>query len=113
MSPFLVLEEFKKFEREKEEQQKLSEILEPLKPEVKPVVDTKVEGDKRMLTSAKIVERMLNLNTYGELARDFRFYEVKISLPTIENIWTSTRTQLMSIERTRGRCCLCGPLGKD
>ena len=82
MSPFLVLEEFKKFEREKEEQQKLSEILEPLKPEVKPVVDTKVEGDKRMLTSAKIVERMLNLNTYGELARDFRFYEVKIFLPT-------------------------------
>ena len=46
------------------------------------MVDTKVEGDKRMLTSAKIVERMLNLNTYGELARDFRFYEVKISLPT-------------------------------
>ena len=108
-----MLEEFKKFEREKEEQQKLSEILEPLKPEVKPVVDTKVEGDKRMLTSAKIVERMLNLNTYGELARDFRFYEVKISLQRGKNIWTSTRTQLMSIERTRGRFCLCGPLGKD
>ena len=31
--------------------------------------------ERRMLTSAKIVERMLNLNTFGELARDYRFYE--------------------------------------
>ena len=25
--------------------------------------------------SAKIVERMVNLNTYDDIARDFRFYE--------------------------------------
>lgn len=33
--------------------------------------------DQKLLVSAKIVERMINLNTYDEIARDFRFYEVK------------------------------------
>ena len=28
-----------------------------------------------MLNSAKIIERMLNLNTFEDVARDFRFYE--------------------------------------
>ena len=75
VSPFIVLEAFKKFEKDKEEQQKLSEILEPLKATAAPAGDPKEENDKRMLVSAKIIERMLNLNTYGDLARDFRFYE--------------------------------------
>ena len=72
-----MLEEFRKFEREKEEAAKLLDIIEPIKAEVKEVthVDPKQEANKRMLTAAKIVERMLNLNTYGDLARDFRFYE--------------------------------------
>ena len=72
-----MLEEFRKFEREKEEAAKLLDIIEPIKAEVKEVthVDPKLEANKRMLTAAKIVERMLNLNTYGDLARDFRFYE--------------------------------------
>ena len=33
------------------------------------------ETEKKLLNSAKILERMLNLNTYEEVARDFRFYE--------------------------------------
>ena len=40
-----------------------------------PVVSLHDQRQRRMLTSAKIVERMLNLNTFGELARDYRFYE--------------------------------------
>ena len=72
-----MLEEFRRFEREKEDAAKLLDIIEPIKAEVNEVTkpDLKVEADKRMLTSAKIVERMLNLNTFGDLARDFRFYE--------------------------------------
>ncbi len=72
-----MLEEFRRFEREKEEAAKLLDIIEPIKAEVKEVtkLDRQSESNKRMLTSAKIVERMLNLNTYGDLARDFRFYE--------------------------------------
>lgn len=75
VSPYLVLEAFKKFEREKEEQQKLGEILEPLKGNPQPVVDKKEASEQKMLVSAKIVERMLNLNTFSDLARDFRFYD--------------------------------------
>ena len=72
-----MLEEFRRVEREKEEAAKLLDIIEPIKAEVKEVtnLDPKQEANKRMLTAAKIVERMLNLNTYGDLARDFRFYE--------------------------------------
>ena len=31
--------------------------------------------DKKLLNSAKIIERMLNLNTFEDVARDFRFYD--------------------------------------
>ena len=77
MSPYIILEEFKKYEKEKEDQQKLNEILEPLRAEPKKEVDVTEVNGQRMLVSAKIIERMLNLNTYGDLARDFRFYEVE------------------------------------
>ena len=30
---------------------------------------------ERMLKSAKILERMVNLNTFDEIAQDFRFWE--------------------------------------
>ena len=49
------------------------EGVEPLAPA--PVIPTKDLNAKKMLVSAKIIERMLNLNTFGELARDYRFYE--------------------------------------
>ena len=32
-------------------------------------------AEVRMLKSAKILERMVNLNTYDEIAQDFRFWE--------------------------------------
>ena len=32
-------------------------------------------AEMRMLRSAIIVERMLNLNTFHEIAEDFRYYE--------------------------------------
>ena len=31
--------------------------------------------NKKMLRAAKILERMVNQNTYDEIAQDFRFYE--------------------------------------
>ena len=37
--------------------------------------DKTQEAEKKLLNSAKIMERVLNLNTYEDVARDFRFYE--------------------------------------
>ena len=34
---------------------------------------------KRILRSAKVLERMLNLNTFDEIAQDFRFSEIKFT----------------------------------
>ena len=34
---------------------------------------------KRILRSAKVLERMLNLNTFDEIAQDFRFYGITIT----------------------------------
>ena len=34
-----------------------------------------IEIDKKMLTSAKILERMVNINLFDDIAKDYRFYE--------------------------------------
>ena len=39
-----------------------------------PLKDDK-DIEKKLLVSAKIVERMVNLNTYDDIARNFRFYK--------------------------------------
>ena len=36
---------------------------------------TEERAEVRMLKSAKILERMVNLNTFDEIAQDFRFWE--------------------------------------
>ena len=41
---------------------------------MKPVV-IKAPLEQRQLVSAKIIERMLNLNTFDEISKDFRFFE--------------------------------------
>ena len=33
---------------------------------------------KRILRSAKVLERMLNLNTFDEIAQDFRYFRIRI-----------------------------------
>ena len=38
-------------------------------------IDFEANAESRMLKSAKILERMVNLNTYDEIAQDFRFWE--------------------------------------
>ena len=38
-------------------------------------LDKSKHVEEKLLTSAKIIERMLNLNTFEDVARDFRFYE--------------------------------------
>lgn len=37
--------------------------------------DKTQQVEKKLLNAAKIMERVLNLNTYEDVARDFRFYE--------------------------------------
>ena len=61
--------------------QKEKEYADRDMPELPPVTDAdtaearKKVVEKKMLNSAKIIERMLNLNTFEDVARDFRFYE--------------------------------------
>ena len=38
---------------------------------------------KRILRSAKVLERMLNLNTFDEIAQDFRFPEITFTSGSI------------------------------
>ena len=37
--------------------------------------DNEKDVSRRILRSAKVLERMLNLNTFDEIAQDFRFWE--------------------------------------
>ena len=45
------------------------------KPVFKDPMDKEAYIDKKLLTSAKVIERMVNINTFDEIAKDFRFYE--------------------------------------
>ena len=33
------------------------------------------ETERKLIVSAKIIERMLNLNTYDEISKDYRYFE--------------------------------------
>ena len=70
------------------------------------------EVNKKMLRAAKILERMVNQNTFDEIAqvgvnKHFRKF---VSLFRISGF---TRTLLMSSVRLRGRCYPCGNLGSN
>ena len=38
-------------------------------------LDRRAHVAKKMLTAAKVIERMVNINTYEDIAKDYRFYE--------------------------------------
>jgi dynein intermediate chain 1 len=80
---------YEKYEKMKEQEDK-PEVLIPEEVLAKPLQKDKnkiglntTEGSgekergiaKRILRSAKVLERMLNLNTFDEIAQDFRFWE--------------------------------------
>ena len=65
------------------------------------------EVNKKMLRAAKILERMVNQNTFDEIAqvgvnKHFRKFVSSFRISGF------TRTLLMSSVRLRGRCCRCG-----
>ena len=85
MSASVLLDFFRQYEKEKEEAQKATTEIETVKIKDS-IVQEKVKKeemdkkrneniDKKIIVAAKIVERMVNLNTYDEIAKDFRFYE--------------------------------------
>lgn len=77
MSPFIIHDFFCNREKETSELEKDTVIGTDgdNSEEPAPVNNSMNETEKKLLNSAKILERMLNLNTYEEVARDFRFYE--------------------------------------
>lgn len=77
-----------------------------------PIEAKSESSEKRMLRSATILERMINLNTYVDIAHDFRYYddpsdELKISDVTVEGsvlpLWTFTYSETCNLEVT-GLC---------
>ena len=65
-------------EKEKEESQKASDevVTKTENVEIKKDLSlSQAEIENKLLISAKIIERMVNLNTYEDIAKDYRFYE--------------------------------------
>ena len=67
------------------------------------------ESERRMLTSAVILERMVNLNTFHDIAQDFRYYddpsdELKITETSVEGsvlpLWTFSFEETNNLEVT-------------
>ena len=89
VNQWVIYDFYEKFEKQKEYEEKDDGSIEDhanravKKPKKKKIgLNTQEEAQqnesdvsKRILRSAKILERMLNLNTFDEIAQDFRFWE--------------------------------------
>ena len=67
------------------------------------------EVNKRMLRAAKILERMVNQNTYDEIAQGI-ITQQQQNFKSFHQILDSMRMHLMSSESLKERCCHCGSL---
>ena len=77
-SQWRIYDQYERYEarREKEEKNEVEEVIRTSRvPPVAPAKREKESEGERMLKSAKILERMVNLNTFDEIAQDFRFWE--------------------------------------
>ena len=72
MSPFIIFDYFCLRERETNKEQENEFDREGDVPPRRP---SQEDVDKKLLIAAKVMERMINLNTFDDIARDFRFYE--------------------------------------
>ena len=67
------------------------------------------EVNKRMLRAAKILERMVNQNTYDEIAQGIFIQQLQ-NFKSFHQILDSMRMHLMSSESLKEHCCHCGSL---
>jgi dynein intermediate chain 1 len=81
VNQWIIYDYYEKYEKMKEVEDK-NELEEEYKPNPSKKKDaqelqTKEEEDvdRRILRSAKVLERMVNLNTFDDVAQDFRFWE--------------------------------------
>ena len=88
VNQWVIFDFYQKYETSKEVEEKteLEDILKtsssssssssaPNKKKPRQARQSEESAEVRMLKSAKILERMVNLNTYDEIAQDFRFWE--------------------------------------
>ena len=85
VNQWIIYDYYEKYERVKdqEERNEIDDFLQSSEKSSKKKEPKKLENDVtkedtaeiRMLKSAKILERMVNLNTFDEIAQDFRFWE--------------------------------------
>ncbi len=76
VSPSIVYDHFLQKDKEATERDVIElDLIKSNLDNNKSETDNNRETEKKLLNSAKIMERVLNLNTYEDIARDFRFYE--------------------------------------
>ena len=78
VSPYILHDFFTKKEKEANEEKEVETV--PASKVDKESFESRQNNnekkiERKLLVSAKIVERMVNLNTFDDIARDFRFYE--------------------------------------
>ena len=78
VSPYILHDFFTKKEKEANEEKEVETV--PASTVDKESFESRQNNnekkiERKLLVSAKIVERMVNLNTFDDIARDFRFYE--------------------------------------
>jgi dynein intermediate chain 1 len=59
-------------EANKDEEENIAKSKKPVSNEP---INKEAQIDKKLLTAAKVLERMVNINTYDDIAKDYRFYE--------------------------------------
>ena len=104
VTPSILADFFVKVEKEKEEAQKSSEML-LINKEVRKPMSEKMTFENKLLTSAKIIERMVNLNNKEDIALDYRFYEdpadeYKEKEGTLLPLWTFQHKKKEGLEIT-------------
>ena len=75
VSPSIVYDHFVQKDKEASEERDALEFDLNKSINNKSQTDNSLFVEKKLLNSAKIMERVLNLNTFEDVARDFRFYE--------------------------------------
>ena len=56
----------------KEEEENVAKNKKPISNEP---IDKEAQINKKLMTAAKVIERMVNINTFDDIAKDYRFYE--------------------------------------
>ena len=113
----IIHDEYVKYEMKVEERDKNKEEVSIVKKTFTKATSREIEEkaeeaiNRKMLLSAKILERMISQNIYSEIAFDFKYWEdrsddFKDSEGTLYPLWTFSQQERLTLDVT----CLCWSL---